>query len=97
MSLTSCTDLCGKVAAAPCSVTGDMDIVIACLRSGAHLRHDRVIGVSVKFCAIAIQRTLRESGNQGREPSRAAEDVIAKLEGTDLVDSIASHQDLLKA
>ena len=51
----------------------------------------------MNFRAIAIQRTLRESGNQGREPSRAAEDVTAKLEGTDLVDSIAFHQNLLKA
>ena len=74
-----------------------MDIVIACLQPGAHHRHDGVIGVSVNFRAIAIQRTLRESGNQGREPSRAAENVVAKLEGTDLVDSIAFHQYLLTA
>ena len=74
-----------------------MDIVIVCLQPGAHHRHDGVIGVSVNFRAIAIQRTLRESGNQGREPSRAAEDVIAELEGTDVVDGIAFHQDLLKA
>ena len=82
MSPASRTDLCGKVAAAPCSVTGDMDIAIACLRSGAPRCHDGVISVSAKFRAITVQRALSESANQGREPSRAAEGAIAKLEGT---------------
>ena len=66
-----------------------MDIVIACLRSGAPRCHDGVISVSAKFRAITIQRTLSESANQGREPSRAAEGAIARFESTDFVDSFA--------